>query len=134
MEDMTMKVYSLDSSASAVVLFDYGVAQESQFERHTRIKILKKEGLGQADISLPLFGKVSVSNLKAVTYNLAGNKIIESKLSKEGTFKERLPKTLICSPLHFLTFERKHNRVFLHHSGIYIFPQLEISTIHTNAT
>src|SRR5258708_27816063 len=67
MEDMNMKVYPLDSSASAVVLFDYGVAYLSYtindvnlyFERHTRIKILKKEGLGQADISVQLFQPAS---------------------------------------------------------------------------
>src|SRR5216684_7201081 len=46
LEDMKMTVYPLDSSASAVILFDYGVAYISlpnfYFERHVRIKILKK--------------------------------------------------------------------------------------------
>jgi len=93
MEDMKMTVYPKDSSAEAVVLFDYGVAYITDdartvnlyFERHVRIKVLKKEGLHQADISIPLFhsgsAEESISNLKAVTYNLEGDKIVESKLS-----------------------------------------------------
>lgn len=100
MEDMTMKVYPLDSSASAVVLFDYGVAYISvtseaklQFERHTRIKILKKEGLGYADIAIQVFhnggNEEQVQNLKGTTYNLENNKIVETKLSKDGMFKEK---------------------------------------------
>src|SRR6266702_5313643 len=69
MEDMTMKAYPLDSSAAAVVLFDFGVSYVTSqpqgsrivyswnFERHTRIKILKKEGLQQGtNVSILLQG------------------------------------------------------------------------------
>ncbi len=99
-----MKVYPLDSSASAVVLFDYGVAYLSYtandvnlyFERHTRIKILKKEGLGQADISVQLLqagsSEEKLGNLKATTYNIENGKIVETKLDKDGTFKEKFNK------------------------------------------
>ncbi|MBS1506883.1 MAG: DUF3857 domain-containing protein [Bacteroidetes bacterium] len=100
MEDMTMKVYPLDSSASAVVLFDYGVAYISVtnaiqlfYERHTRIKILKKEGLGFADVGIRVYHEgateEAVLNLKGATYNLENNKIVETKMSKEGMFKEK---------------------------------------------
>lgn len=104
LEDMTMKVYPLDSSASAVVLFDYGVSYLSStvisvgltVERHVRIKILKKEGLAQADISILLYHEgttgETVGNLKAVTYNLESGKIVETSLSKEGIFKEKFNK------------------------------------------
>lgn len=100
MEDMNMKIYPKDSSASAVVLFDYGLAYIStgansislSFERHTRIKILTKEGLKEADVQVPLFhsgsNEETLGNLKAVTYNLEGGKIVETKLAKENVFKE----------------------------------------------
>ncbi len=101
MEDMTMTVYPKDSSAVAVILADYGhayinissVKPSLIFERHVRIKILKKEGLQWADASIPVFhdGAIEerVSGLKASTYNLEGGKITETKLSKDGTFKEK---------------------------------------------
>jgi len=102
MEDMTMKVYPLDSSASAVVLFDYGVSYLSStaistgltVERHVRIKILKKEGLDQADISILLYHEgtsaETVGNLKAVTYNMENGKIVETSLSKDGIFQREV--------------------------------------------
>src|SRR5258706_5275436 len=115
MEDMKMTVYPKDSSSEAVVLFDYGVTylanrtkalspsdknfilQSTEtylyFERHIRIKILKTVGLHHANIEIPLFHvgalEEKLGNLKAVTYNLERDKIIEAELSKEGTFKEK---------------------------------------------
>ena len=64
MEQILMKEYSADTSASAVVLTDYGESiiqyDESdgftlQFERLTRIKILTKDGLDWANFSIPLY-------------------------------------------------------------------------------
>src|SRR5438128_777695 len=79
MEDMKMTVYDLDSSASAVILADYGEANlllnstkpTLLFERHIRIKILKKDGLKWANAAIPLFhtnsAEEKVTNLKAST-------------------------------------------------------------------
>jgi hypothetical protein len=104
MADLTMKTYGKDSSASAVVLFDFGNAYISdrgddyilRFERHVRIKVLKKDGLSQADIFVPLYHSGSseekITGLKAVTYNLESGKIVETKMSKEGVFKEKFNK------------------------------------------
>lgn len=102
MEDMTMTTYSLDSSASAVVLADYGEAYVTvstqsatlMFERHVRIKILKKEGLSWADASIALYKPGSsseerVTSLKASTFNLENGKIVETKMSKDGVFNEK---------------------------------------------
>ncbi len=99
-EEMTMKHYALDSSAAAVVLTDYGHAYINiqtgrlVFERHIRIKILKKEGLEWADFSIPLYQQGSksenVSNLKAVTYNFQDGDKSSTKLSKKGIFTERV--------------------------------------------
>jgi Transglutaminase-like superfamily/Domain of Unknown Function with PDB structure (DUF3857) len=102
MEDMKMTIYAKDSSAVGVVLADYGVAYVAEaggvfqmnFDRHTRIKILKKEGLDLANsyVSLYLDGEEKVSSLKASSYNLDGGKIVETKLSKDGMFKEKFNK------------------------------------------
>jgi hypothetical protein len=102
MEDMKMTVYSKDSSASAVVLADYGESTLSYnetngfqlfFERIRRIKVLTKDGLKWADFSIPLYHDGSsdekVSNLKAVTYNLENGKIVESKAKGEAIIKEK---------------------------------------------
>jgi hypothetical protein len=88
MEDMKMTIYEKDPSASAVVLVDYGKTTGFMYERHVRIKILNKEGLGWADASVPLFGNGRVQNLKASTYNLVDGKIVETEMSKDGVFRE----------------------------------------------
>ena len=101
MEDITMTLYGKDSSATAVVLFDYGKAFVSistvntslNYERHVRIKILKKDGLGNADVGILLYHSGSteekVTNLKATTYNLENGKVVETKMDKSGVFKEK---------------------------------------------
>jgi hypothetical protein len=106
MEDMRMTTYASDGSASAVILEDYGKAYVTLstvhaslvFERHTRIKILKKEGLSWADASIPLYhsgnGEERVSSLKAVTYNLEADKIVGTKMSKDGIFKEKFNRNI----------------------------------------
>lgn len=106
MEDMKMMVYDKDSSAVAVVLVDYGKAYISigvsnaslVYDRHYRIKVLKNGGLEYATRSIPLYHAGSteerVSNLKAVAYNLENGKIAESKLNKEGIFKERFNRNI----------------------------------------
>lgn len=105
MEDMKMTVYPKDSSASAVILADYGEAYVSitsvsasmNFERHVRIKILKKDGLKWADAVIPLFGSQKMNSLKATTYNLEGNKIIETKMSRDGVFTEKFNRNIDLS-------------------------------------
>jgi hypothetical protein len=104
MEDMKMTVYDKDSSAAAVILVDYGeayiqintVAATMNFERHVRIKILKKEGLDFADVEVPLHisgtAEEKVLGLKAVTYTLENGQIVETKMSKDAVFKEKLSK------------------------------------------
>ena len=103
MEDLKMTSYAPDTSAAAVVLADYGEARISvtstvtmNFERHIRIKILKKEGLDFANAEVLLYhvgsGEEKVAQLKAATYNLEAGKIVENKMSKDGVFKEKFNK------------------------------------------
>lgn len=98
-DELKMTSYDKDSSAAAVVLMDYGEAyidvntEKMIFERHRRIKILKKEGLKWADASVRVLhigsSKERVTGLKAVTYNLEGGKIVTTKMSNDGVFEER---------------------------------------------
>ena len=106
MEDLEMVVYDKDSSAVALVLTDFGKAYVSlsdisatlNFERHVRIKILKKDGLSWADAAIQVYKSGSaeerVLNLKATTYNLENGKIIETKVSKDGIFKEKFNRNI----------------------------------------
>jgi len=101
MEDMEMTVYPKDTSASAVVLADYGIAYVSiagptptlNFERIRRVKILTREGLKYADASIPLFhtttGEETITGLKAATYNLENGKIVETRMAKDAVFTEK---------------------------------------------
>lgn len=85
----------LDSSASAVILGEYCLIKVSYsgiiIQNHVRVKILNRNGLGQADISLPYYFKDDVERITAVkaqTINiLPGGKIekVEMKSSAEFT-------------------------------------------------
>ncbi len=102
-EDLKMTRFEKDSSASAVVLADYGESaieydqSEGQFvlrfERTQRIKILTKDGLEYANFTIPLYHSGSsnekISGLKAVTYNLENGKVVETKMKNDGVFNEK---------------------------------------------
>lgn len=106
-EQIEMKVYSGDSTAEAVVLADFGESTieynqstgfQLIFERIKRVKILTKEGLDYGNFSIPLYvdGAVDekLSSLKGITYNLEGNKVVETKLKSDAQFKEKASSNL----------------------------------------
>lgn len=85
--DTSMKVYSKDSSASAVVLCDYGTAEvgpRTEYTRHVRIKILSDKGLKHAKVEIPFryFEHYDViTEFKAHTINISPEgKLIKSKV------------------------------------------------------
>ncbi|AMM50990.1 hypothetical protein TH61_07055 [Rufibacter sp. DG15C] len=100
-EELNMKVYAPDTSAAAVVLYDYGHSSflytkgtQVQLRRLLRIKILKKAGLDQANISIPFYrkdfnNKEEVLDLKGFTYNLEGGKVVKVKLDEKAVFEEK---------------------------------------------
>ena len=73
-EDLKMTVYDLDTTAAAVILGDYGNLNfffatddvSYRFERHTRIKILKRSGFDKGDINIPYYSKNRFENIKAI--------------------------------------------------------------------
>lgn len=100
-KEAKMTMCGFDSSASAVVLSDYGKITINYgvitIERHKRIKILDKKALDEADISLPYYVKdrleriekveaetISVDkNGKTVVTEVAGNQVFDVEISKD---------------------------------------------------
>jgi len=89
--DLDMKVYSPDSSASAVLLCNYGYfdSNNMQFVHQMRIKILKEEGKARGNFSVPAAEKTSV---KGQTVNIENGVPVITKLNKDGIFIERVTK------------------------------------------
>lgn len=102
MDELEEKSYSLDTTASAAVLFKerksyytYNsqmgwVLVTTEFER---IKIYKKKGFDYATKKVPLYkrsDKDEMFSVKAFTYSLEGGKIEKTKLEMNQIFKEDL--------------------------------------------
>jgi len=87
--DLEMKVYPLDSTASAVLLCNYGYfdSNQMQFVHQMRIKILKEEGKDQGNLTVPASERTTV---KGQTVNLENGVPVVTKLNKEGIFIERI--------------------------------------------
>ncbi|MBS1508946.1 MAG: DUF3857 domain-containing protein [Bacteroidetes bacterium] len=94
LDELTSTRCTIDSTAIAVVLFDVGkvdVVFGNMFERHIRIKILKKEAVDQwGNFSMFYSRKrVNISRVKGATYNLVNGKIIESTLESKSIFESK---------------------------------------------
>lgn len=100
MSDMAMTKYDNDTTAGALILFDNGTSDfilnremnfQFVYERHCQIKIFKKSAFNIGNISIRLYhsgkSKESLSDLKAVTYNLVGGKIEKTKLDNDNIYK-----------------------------------------------
>src|SRR6185437_4988486 len=105
-EDFNVAV--TDSSASAVVIADYGTVDfetnihgwfDIHFKRSRRLKILKRNGFDAAKISLILRqdgnDMEKISGLKASTYTLENGKVVETKLDDKSVFSDQLSKDWI---------------------------------------
>jgi len=96
--EVEKSVYKIDTTASAIFLADIGenrITFESGYgfkmnkTIFIRIKILTEAGLNLASNSLSYYRDgENFSKLKAFTYNIENGKLIKSKLTKEGIFKE----------------------------------------------
>lgn len=106
-EDLQMTHYPLDSSAHAVVLCDYGVAQLEydqnvgqhvvNFHRHIRYKVIDKKGYDYANYSIPLYNngrgldkEEVIVKFKAISYNLVDGKMEETKIGKKELISAEL--------------------------------------------
>lgn len=105
-EELQEAYNPLDSSAAATYLykyrrsyFDYNRTEgfELKTEIHERIKIYNKEGFNHATKQIRLYvgnggDEERVSNIKANTYNLEGEKVVGVKLAKSDIFKSEASK------------------------------------------
>jgi hypothetical protein len=87
--DLEMTTYSLDSTAPAVILCDYGYwsLSDYKFVRIIRYKILTADGLEYAN---GIFPGSQTTSVRGRTYNLVNGEIVETKLKNENVFKERV--------------------------------------------
>jgi hypothetical protein len=89
MEELQMTRYDQDTSADAVVLYQYAEFDPLQFKfyQHIRIKVLKKSGTSTASM---IFNDKLKYAIKGCTYNLENGEIVKTKLVGESVFEERV--------------------------------------------
>lgn len=105
-EDLRMKEYDMDTSAVAIVLSDVGklkfvIGQRGiryAFERHRRVKILKRAGFEYADIAIPFYSKDIVKSLKAQIIQPTGKK---NQLDKSAFFEEKVNEDVVVKKFAF---------------------------------
>lgn len=114
-KDFATKVYSVDSNASAVVIADIGSSKiegnsknsfSLNYKHFKRVHILNKNGYDIANVSILLYSngvdEEELDKLKAVTYNLEGGKIVETKLDvKKNLFKDQISKNRVIKKFTF---------------------------------
>ncbi|MFD1163017.1 DUF3857 domain-containing protein [Hwangdonia seohaensis] len=96
--DLELNVYEKDSTANALVLYEYGNSyiDNNDFslvtEEKRKIKILNREGFNKANVTIYLQKsddrKEKVKNIIATTYNLVDGKVTSTKLSDAHIFEE----------------------------------------------
>lgn len=104
-EIFSRKAYPIDSSAPAVILLDVGRTEiignrkgwfSMQHTHRRRVHILNKDGYEHANDVIRLYkdndGATELVNLKCVTFNLEGGKVVETKLEKSQAFDEQVDK------------------------------------------
>lgn len=87
------------AEAPAIILFrniyfEYG----NVLEIHERVKIYNKEGLESSNWKIPFD---HARNLKAVTYNLEGGKIVKTEIEEASIFKEQVAEDEIVNTIAF---------------------------------
>lgn len=114
-EDFKTTVYSIDSSANAVVVAEIGSTElvgnskgwfSLEFKIYKRIHILNKNGYDEAKVEIQLYtngqSEEKLDKLKATTYNLENGKVVSTKLeTKSGLFKDKLSKNHILNKFTF---------------------------------
>ena len=114
-EDFKQNVYSLESSAHAIVIADIGSTEmvgnnknsfSLEFKNYRRAHILNKNGYDIANVEIRIYtdgrAEEELNSLKAVTYNLENGKVVETKLeTKSAVFKDKINKNLVIKKFTF---------------------------------
>jgi hypothetical protein len=102
-EEFNTKLSGVDSAAAGVALFDIGsgwfeISAKSGgliyvMERHTRYKIINKNGYDLANIEIQLYrnngAETSLDYMDAATYNMEAGQMQVSKINKDAKFSEK---------------------------------------------
>ncbi|MBC2845462.1 DUF3857 domain-containing protein [Winogradskyella flava] len=96
--DVSQTSYARDSTANALVIYDYGnsfIDKETFWLRcqvKQKIKILKAEGIDRGEIEVKLYkGKSSkerIKNIKGATYNSENDEMVKTILEPSAIFRE----------------------------------------------
>ena len=103
-ENLQMKVFELDSSADAIVLFDVAdMTIDENFDlrmkRHCRIKILTENGKDRANIFIRYYHEDDIYDLKAQVILPNGKKLkMDKKLINEEEFKSYYKQKVFSIP------------------------------------
>lgn len=108
-EDFATAGPLVDSTTRGIVLNEYGYANielspiadkgfEIEYYYHTLIRILNKDGYEHANFTVPLYidntRKETLVEIKGITYNLEGGKVVRTELAKENVIPEKTSKNL----------------------------------------
>ena len=99
LSDLKLTSYAKDSTANALVLYEYGKSHvdpssyKLRTEEKHKIKILNQEGFKNANISIHLYKSDNnryekVENIIASTYNLIDGEVIITKLDGSNIYRE----------------------------------------------
>ena len=98
-QDLTNNYFEKDSTANAVIIYDYGNTfynKETWFlnvEKKRKIKILTNDGRDYGEVVIPLYqnknSKETVKDIVATTYNLENDEIVISKMNKSSIYREQ---------------------------------------------
>jgi len=99
LDELKMKSWKLDSSASAVVLFSKGEftinlrsTTAVTYKVQRRIKIFKKDAFEEwGNITIP-FSNAKVAKIKATTYNLENGEVVSTPLDESTILKRHVNK------------------------------------------
>ncbi|MBJ6367202.1 DUF3857 domain-containing protein [Snuella sedimenti] len=99
LDELKMTVYEKDSTANALVLYEYGNSYVDQrdydltTEKKFKVKLLNREGFDNATITIHLYNNdrssEKIEAITATTYSLVDGNVETTKLTKENIFKER---------------------------------------------
>ncbi len=101
LKELEMQIYPLDSAANSIVLDEFGEVYFDNdngnmiVEYHKKIKVLKKEGVEQANFSILLrkgdSRKEEMKSVEGITYYLENGNVKNSSLDKKAIFYEENP-------------------------------------------
>jgi Domain of Unknown Function with PDB structure (DUF3857) len=107
-EELQMKKYQKDTTADAVILYDFGDLNfkynnyktiqgfQYNFKRHLRIKIFNKDALSYGNLNIYLYHTNSrgenIKAFRAYTYNMKDGKIVKEKVTKKDLLIEEFDK------------------------------------------